>query len=267
MTKRGTASTSPAEKPTVYRGVAAILGGAVAALFCLYGAIDLAVEVGSPDLIGIAVLVLVAVLAAVFGIYPAAFSDDEGLRIRNPFRSILLPWSVVTDLSARLSFVAHTESTRFTVFAIPVSLRERRRADRQRLKAVAQAQREARRGIGGGAQNSLPFGAPRTRQRHHDEHIERLAFADQAIVEMNARRDAQAARAKVAAAKAAAAAAANGAGTATTVPTDEGTATTPTAAAVSVTEPSAALSVAWTWSTIGLLGAAVVFVIVAIIVK
>ncbi|HEV3174015.1 MAG TPA: PH domain-containing protein [Actinocrinis sp.] len=267
MTRRGTSSTSPAEKPTVYRGVAALLGGAVAALFCLYGAIDLAVEVGSPDLIGIAVLVLVAVLAAVFGIYPAAFSDDEGLLVRNPFRNIRLPWSEVTDLSARLSFVAHTESGRFTVFAIPVSLRERRRADRQRLRAVAQTQRAARRGGGGGTQSSLPFGAPRSQQRHHDAHIERLAFADQAIVEMNARRDAQAARAKVAAAKAAAAT--DGAGTANTAPSDKGTATaaTPTAAPAEVTAPPAALSVAWTWPTLALLGAAVVFLIVAIIVK
>ncbi|HLK42496.1 MAG TPA: PH domain-containing protein [Thermoleophilia bacterium] len=263
MTKRGASSTSPAEKPTVYRGVAALLGGAVAALFCLYGAIDLAVEVGKPDLIGIAVLVLVAVLAALFGIYPAAFSDDEGLRVRNPFRTIHLPWSAVTDLSAHLSFVAHTERGRFTVFAIPVSLRERRRADRQRLKAVAQAQRDARRG-GGGAQHSLPFGAPRSPQRHHDEHIERLAFADQAIVEMNARRDAQAARAKVAAAKAAA----DSTATANTARTDEGTSATPTAAAAAETAaPSAALTVAWAWPTLALLGAAVVFVIVAIIVK
>src|SRR6478752_6864169 len=115
MSKRGTSSTSPGEKPTVYRGVGAIVGGGLAVLFCLYGAIDLLVEAGSADLLGAAVLLLVVVLAFFFGVYPAAFSDQDGLLVRNPFRTIRLPWSVVTELSAHLSFVVQTEGGRYTV--------------------------------------------------------------------------------------------------------------------------------------------------------
>jgi hypothetical protein len=254
MSKRGASSTSPAEKPTVYRGVGAILGGGLAALFCLYGAIDLLVEAGSADLLGSAILLLVVVLAFFFGVYPAAFSNQDGLLVRNPFRTIRLPWSAVTELSARLSFVAHTEGARYTVFAIPVSLRERRKADKQRLKTLAQVQRESRRGGGRGAE---PFGGPRP--SHHEDHIERLAFADQAINEMDERRRAYAARMKVAA-KAAAAATAEGA-----------SGGTGSEAAAAVAQPSgaeaAAPDVRWAWPSIVLCAAAAVFVIIALIVK
>lgn len=255
MSKRGASFTSPAEKPTVYRGVGAIVGGGLAVLFCLYGAIDLLVESGSADLIGSAVLLLVVVLAFFFGVYPAAFSDQDGLLVRNPFRTIRLPWSAVTELSAHLSFVAHTDGSRYTVFAIPVSLRDRRKADKQRLKSLAQAQREARRGGGRGAE---PFGGPRV---HHDEHIERLAFADQAVTEMNERRKTYEARMKVAAK--AAAGAGEGNGGAADAAGKEPAASAELAAAGA----AAAAEVRWTWPSIALSGAAVLFLIVAIIVK
>ena len=259
MSKRGASSTSPAEKPTVYRGVGAILGGSLAVLFCLYGAIDLLVEAGVADLLGAAILLLVVVLAFFFGVYPAAFSDQDGLLVRNPFRTIRLPWSAVTELSANLSFVAHTEGAHYTVFAIPVSLRDRRKADKQRLKTLAQAQREARRA--GGGRGAELFGGPRSSYR--DDHIERLAFADQAVTEMNERRQAYAARVKVAA-KAAAASSAEGDGGAVDGEVDK---PTPAAAGVSGTGAAAAPEVHWAWPSLALCAAAVVFLIVALIVK
>ena len=261
MSKRGASTPSPAEKPTVYRGVGAILGGTLAVLFCLYGAIDLLVEAGSADLLGSAILILVVVLAFFFGVYPAAFSGQDGLLVRNPFRTIRLPWSAVTELSAHLSFVVHTEGARFTVFAIPVSLRDRRKADKQRLKTLAQVQREARRGAGGG-RGAEPFGGPRPSR--HDDHIERLAFADQAITEMNERRQAYAARMKVAA-KAAAAGSAEGTGAA--VDTSAGAAEETTAPVEASGTEAAAPEVRWAWPSLAFCAAAVVFVIVALIVK
>ena len=124
MTPLATDSRSTTEKPTVYRGPAALIGGALVVLFCGFGAIDLLIESGTQDLVAAAILTLVAVLAALYGVYPAAFAWNDRLVVRNPFRTIDLPWDAVTDLSARLSFMAHTEHRDFTVWAIPVSLRE-----------------------------------------------------------------------------------------------------------------------------------------------
>jgi hypothetical protein len=239
------------EKPTAYRGAAALIGGVLVVLFCGIGAIDLIVEAGTKDLTGASILLLVAVLAALYGVYPAAFSWSDRLVVRNPFRTVELPWTAVTDLSARLSFIAHTESRRFTVWAIPVSLRERRRADRNRLRDLAQQQRAVKRGM------SAELMQPSRGRRPHDA-ITRLSFADQAISEMNAKRENHTVqarlRAKAAAESAAAAqsaAAGNGAEAAVTD-------------LAAVTAPADEATVRWAWHSIAVLGASVVLLIVAL---
>jgi hypothetical protein len=179
-------SPRPGEKPTVYRGLGALIGGALVTLFCLGGAIDLIIEEGRADLIGAAILFLVAALAFAYGVYPAAFSYEDRLVVRNPMRTITLPWSAVTNLTAKLSFVAHTEQARYTVWAVPVSLRERRRAERTRLRELSRQEREmarARRNAGA-AGYGLDHGPSR---RGGFEAIEKLSFADQAVSEMNER--------------------------------------------------------------------------------
>lgn len=233
------ADSRPAEKPTVYRGPAALIGGALVVLFCGFGSIDLIVESGRKDLVGSAVLMMVAVLAALFGVYPAAFAWTDRLVVRNPFRTIELPWTVVTELSARLSFIAYTETERYTVWAIPVSLRERRRSDRHRLKDLSQAQRAAKRGV------SPELIQPSPSRRPTDP-IDQLSFADQAIAEMNARREAIESKARILA-KIAAEGGEIPAGLEGSVPTDAGVGT-----------------VRWTWLSFALLGGGVVFLIVAL---
>jgi len=178
-------ATSPGgEKPTVYRGVGALLGGALVTLFCLGGAIDLLVEEGSADLVGAAILILVAVLSFAYGVFPAAFAYDDRLVARNPMRTVTLPWSAVTNLTAKLSFVAHTEQTRYTVWAVPVSLRERRRAERARLRERVRNERELARGRRGSA---FRVDDGPSRRGGGNEPIDKLSFADQAVTEMNER--------------------------------------------------------------------------------
>lgn len=187
MTQNGATTQPTAGKPTVYRGPAATIGGVIIMLFCLFGFIDLLVEAGTADLAGAAALLLVGLLGFVFGPYPAAFTDDRGLRVRNPFRFIDLPWSQVAEVEARLSFIAKTADKKFTVWAIPVSLHDRRKAERQRLRDLAQVNRPGRRG-------TLPAPDPVLRSAI-DQRIERLPFADQALAEMSARRQTYAAQA------------------------------------------------------------------------
>lgn len=254
MTQLAADTRPPNEKPTVYRGAAALIGGALVVLLCVAGSIDLMAESGTGDLTGASILMLVAVLAWLYGVYPAAFSWTDRLVVRNPFRSIDLPWSVVTDVSARLSFIAHTESKRFTVWAIPVSLRERRGAERHKVRELTQAQRAAKRGL------SPDMFGPSRSHRPADP-IAGLSFADQAIAEMTAKRESYAVKIKSAAAKAEAAAAA------ADPPAGQDTPVARAAEAESATAVAAAVdaaSVRWTWFSIALLVAAVAFLIVSL---
>ena len=266
MTQLAADTRPPNEKPTVYRGAAALIGGALVALFCLFGSIDLMVESGTRDLTGSAILMLVAVLAAVYGVYPAVFSWSDRLVVRNPFRTIDLPWEAVADLTARLSFIAHTETKRFTVWAIPVSLRDRRRSERHKVRDMSQAQRAARRGL-----SPDMFGPGRG--HGPADPIAGLSFADQAISEMNAKREAHVVKvalaAKIAEAKAAEAAKAQS-GDAQTAASQVGPETSVASAAPAEgAEPAAAVvvdagTVRWNWASFALLGASVAFLIVAL---
>jgi hypothetical protein len=183
-TSPGPPQSGPAEKPTVYRGPGAVFGGAIVFLFCLGGGLDLLAEEGTVDLVGVSVMFLVASLAFAYGIYPAAYCGPEALVVRNPLRSISLSWGIVTKLTAQLSFIAFTTADRYTVWAVPVSIRDRRKAERARLRDVARQSRGDRQGSGG----AFTFGAARSSTRSSD--IDRLSYADQALTEMGARREA-----------------------------------------------------------------------------
>ena len=174
----------PAEKPTVYRGPGAVFGGAIVFLFCLGGGIDLLAEEGTVDLVGVSVMFLVASLAFAYGIYPAAYSGPDALVLRNPLRTIHLSWGIVTRLTAQLSFIVFTTGTRYTVWAVPVSIRDRRKAERTRVREMARQSRGDRQGSAG----AFSFGTSRSSTRTSG--VDQLSYADQAVAEMGARRDA-----------------------------------------------------------------------------
>jgi hypothetical protein len=181
-TPTGPASGS-ADKPTAYRGPGAVFGGGVVLLFCLGGGLDLLVEEGTADMPGAAVMFLVAALAFAYGVYPAAFSGPDELVVRNPLRTITMPWSIVTRLSAQLSFIAFTTTQRYTVWAVPVSIRDRRKAERARLRASGRQRDKDQHRI------SAAFSYGQTRPTGAAD-IDKLSYGDQAISEMNARREA-----------------------------------------------------------------------------
>jgi hypothetical protein len=162
-----------------------MVGGAVVMVFCVGGAVDLLAQQGKADLPGASIMFLVAALAFAYGVYPAAFSSPEALVARNPLRTITLSWGIVTKLTAQLSFIAYTPTQRYTIWAVPVSLRDRRRAERARLRDLARqsrANKPSRQRFGGfDYDRSVPTASP--------DPIEKLSFADQAITEMSGRRE------------------------------------------------------------------------------
>lgn len=190
------ASVSPMEKPTAYRTLGSLGTGA---LLVVFGAIFLlAFGLGSEKHpVGATVGLLMIVCGAVGGLYPAAFSHADHLSIRNPFRRIEISWPRVESVSARLSTVVETEAEaqegkprKFTIWAIPVSMHERRKSDRAAAKKVRAARAESAKqakGLGdvaGSAIGAAGYGRPKTLR---DNPVDTMAFADQAVSEMRDR--------------------------------------------------------------------------------
>jgi hypothetical protein len=184
----------PAEKPTSYRTVGSLATGA---LLVVFGAIFLlAFSLGSEvHPVGATVGLLMIVAGAVGGLYPAAFSHAEYLSIRNPFRRIDVSWPRVESIAARLSTEVRTvpeegKARKFTIWAIPVSMHERRKADRSAAKKIRTARAESAKqaagsgDIAGSAIGAAGYGRPKALR---EDPVESMAFADQAVVEMRER--------------------------------------------------------------------------------
>ncbi|WP_030217970.1 PH domain-containing protein [Streptomyces bikiniensis] len=91
---------------------------------------------GRAPWLALAGLVLAVPLIVAFTIRPAVYADDRRLRIRNPFRTITLPWASVADVRAGYSSEAFTqEGEKYQLWAVPVSLRQRKKAARRAARA------------------------------------------------------------------------------------------------------------------------------------
>uniref|UniRef100_UPI000A394F32 PH domain-containing protein n=1 Tax=Streptomyces africanus TaxID=231024 RepID=UPI000A394F32 len=153
-------SQSPAPQPSepesedrVYRSVPAIAGGALLLAIAGWLGIDAVVSgQGSTPWMALAVLILIVPLVVAFTLRPAVYVDDDRLRIRNPFRVIVVPWGQVASLKSSYSNEVVTESgAKYQLWAVPVSLRARKKAARREMRATAQARREMGRDEGRGS--------------------------------------------------------------------------------------------------------------------
>ena len=225
------ATVTPAEKPTSYRTVGSLGTGA---LLVVFGAIFLfAFGLGSEKHpVGSMVGLVMVVCGVIGGLYPAAFSHPDRLSIRNPFRRIDVSWPRVESISARLSTVVETvpeegKPHKYTIWAIPVSMHDRRKSDRAMAKKVRTARAESARqaagtgDIAGSAIGAAGYGRPKALR---DDPVDHMAFADQAVVEMRDRQR----------------------------------------ACKTSVEQAAPTTVAWTWYTVGPFAVSVVLLVAAI---
>lgn len=138
---------SPAPQPSVppspdriYRSPAGMAGGFL--LLGITGWLGIDAIVTGEDRtpwLALAALILVVPLVVAFSLRPAVFANEERLRIRNPFRVIVLPWGQIEALRSSYSNEAVASGRKFQLWAVPVSLRGRKKA----------ARREERRGADG----------------------------------------------------------------------------------------------------------------------
>lgn len=147
-------ASRPEVKDRIYRSPAGITGGALLLFIAGWLGIDALVSgTGRTPWLALAVLILVVPLVIAFTLRPAVYANDDRLRVRNPLRVIVLPWGKVASLRSSYSNeVVDTSGTKFQLWAVPVSLRAR--------KKVAKSQGRAATGSRGVEGRMLSTGRP-----------------------------------------------------------------------------------------------------------
>ncbi len=137
---------SPAQGPTqpvppdrVYRSPSSLVAGVLLLGLALWlGGDALFVGHGRTPWLALATLLFAVPLVIAFTLRPAVLANDHRLRVRNPFRVVVLPWGSVAGFRSGFSNEVVVESgTKYQLWAIPVSLRARKRANRAKAREAA----------------------------------------------------------------------------------------------------------------------------------
>lgn len=133
-------SPTPPSEPTyadrTFRSPAGLVGGALLLLLICWIGGDAAFRgEGRVPWLALAGLLTVIPLVVAFTLRPVVFAGERRLRIRNPFRTITLPWTEVADVRAGYSSELFTQDgTKYQLWAVPVSLRQRKKVARQQSR-------------------------------------------------------------------------------------------------------------------------------------
>jgi hypothetical protein len=144
-------------------------------------------------------IVLFVPLISAYTIWPCVRSNAERMIVRNPLRTVTLPWTEVESVTAALSVEVRTAEQKFQVWALPVSLRQRKRDSRRAMRAVGddslQTPRRGRRYSTSRTGSDFPVGGPGLRSRGNVPSASygaadpSRAWADQAVSELNELRE------------------------------------------------------------------------------
>ncbi|GAA4903483.1 PH domain-containing protein [Streptomyces coeruleoprunus] len=130
--------SQPTYADRVYRSPLAVVGGVLVLGIAAWMGGDAVVRgEGRTPWVAAAALLMVVPLVVAFSFRPAVYANDDRLRIRNPFRTIVLPWAAVESLRAQYTTEVLTEGgAKYQLWALPVSMRDRKRSLRGSGEAV-----------------------------------------------------------------------------------------------------------------------------------
>lgn len=131
-----TPPTEPTYADRTFRSPAGLAGGVLLlVLICWIGGDAAFRGHGRVPWMALAGLLTVVPLIVAFTLRPVVSANDRRVRVRNPFRTVTLPWTDVADVRAGYSSELFThDGTKYQLWAVPVSLRQRKKAARQQSR-------------------------------------------------------------------------------------------------------------------------------------
>jgi hypothetical protein len=121
-----------------YRSPAAVAGGVLLLALALWLVGDTVLNgSGRAPWVGVAGLLLGVPLVVAYTLRPAVFAGERRLRVRNPFRTVTVPWPAVETIRARYSSEVVADGKTYQLWSIPVSLRARKAAARHNARAAS----------------------------------------------------------------------------------------------------------------------------------
>lgn len=150
----------PGYADRVYRSVPGVISGVLLLAVAAWLIGDAALNgTGKTPAVSLAAVPVFAFPVIAYTLRPAVLANDRRLVVRNPWRTITAPWAAVDALRAGYSVELLAEGRKFQVWAVPVSLRQRKRANRVRARGGA-PEHTSRMGMvfggGGGASAGSP---------------------------------------------------------------------------------------------------------------
>ncbi len=122
---------------------------------------------GRTPWLALAALLFGVPLVTAFTLRPAVFANDHRLRVRNPFRVVVVPWGEVAGFRSGFSNEVVVESTaKYQLWAVPVSLRARKRANRAKMREAHEAS--------GGGRGRMPLIPPGPTRAQNDQIMDDL---------------------------------------------------------------------------------------------
>ncbi|MFD9411487.1 PH domain-containing protein [Streptomyces sp. NPDC059989] len=134
MSSQQQPTDEPVYDDRVYRSSMAVASGVALLALIAWLCGDAVVRgSGNTPWIALAIALCAVPLTVAFTLRPAVFANDDRMRVRNPFRVIELPWAAVDAVRAGYSAEVLAEGSKYQLWSVPVSLRERKKASRGQL--------------------------------------------------------------------------------------------------------------------------------------
>ncbi|GAA2840177.1 PH domain-containing protein [Kitasatospora sp. CM 4170] len=132
----------PVYADRVYRSIPGVISGVLLLAVAAWLIGDAALTgSGKTPYVALAAVPVFAFPVIAYTLRPAVLANDRRLVVRNPLRTITTPWASVDALRAGYSVELLADGRKFQVWAVPVSLRQRKRANRVRERGTEHVSR------------------------------------------------------------------------------------------------------------------------------
>ncbi|MFD9129100.1 PH domain-containing protein [Kitasatospora sp. NPDC059571] len=141
----GPAAPEPTYADRIYRSGPGIISGILLLAVAAWLIGDAVISgTGRTPWVALAAAPVFAFPVIAYTLRPAVYANDRRLLVRNPLRTVLAPWAAVEGLKAGYSVELFAGGSKYQVWAVPVSIRQRKTAGRRAARARAAGEPEAR---------------------------------------------------------------------------------------------------------------------------